>query len=75
MLLNSINYFVYFLPLGISIVGAVTVGHFINFSPFYRLMIEGSIFFGVYYLGILMMKEPIVTIQIRKVIDKLKKRK
>lgn len=70
-LIRNINFVTYLLPMIIATSGSIIVGRLVTFSLFCRLVATGITFFSIYYFSLIAEKEPIVTEQLRSVMDKI----
>ena len=74
MLLKKINFLQYFIPLLTgSLAGLLMKNHLREVNVFWRLVLEASVVFGIYYGMLLSVKEPMISGQVSAAINKLKR--
>ena len=71
-LLKKINFIIYILPLMVASGCSFFVSLMLHYSLFFKNVVTGFVFFGVYYLTLIIEKEPIIMQQIRNFVEKIK---
>lgn len=73
-LIKEISYRHYFIPMFIASFVSVVIGNVLNIALVSKLFIVAFLFFTIYYLFLIIEKEPLVAEQINLTISKFKKR-
>lgn len=73
IIINNVNYKIYVIALVIGAFLCIVSGNFLGtFSNFIQLIISASVFFGTYYVALIICREPIIVMLLNKIMKKVK---
>lgn len=73
IIIKNVNYKIYVIALVIGAFLCIVSGNFLGtFSNFIQLIISASVFFGTYYVALIICREPIIVMLLNKIMKKVK---
>lgn len=73
LLIKKVDYRIYFFSLILGIILSLLVSHFvITWGILIQLIITASVFFCAYYIVLIVCKEPVITVQLNKILNRIK---